>query len=348
MRVQSLVGIRELRLIDKPIPLPAASDVIVRVEFCGLCGTDVHCYGAAGQIVPLGTVLGHEIVGVVSDIGDAVAGFAPGDRVAVNPIPSCGRCFWCRRGQPVLCAVGIAEEVGLTGHNDGGFAEYVRVRSPQTMLYRLPDSMSFVDAALVEPLATSLHAVRSSRFKTGDYAMVLGAGMIGLGVLEFLRIGGAGRIDVVEPSAAKGELARRLGATRVIDPMAEPENAAEEPDGIGPDVIYECSGSPKAFLTALRRVRKGGQVVLIGFRDKEVTFPVRDAILKGIELKTALGYNDEFAHVIRFLDNGAIRSDLFLTGIIPLEDVEAGMRRMQMEPDVIKLLIKPTPSPSSV
>ena len=316
----------------------------MRVEYCGICGTDVHCY-RTGLMVPLGTVLGHEITGVISEIGTSVGAFRAGDRVVINPIPRCGRCYWCERGQFVLCAEGLKEEIGLSGGNDGGFAEYVRVKHPDVMLHHLPDEVSFEQGALVEPLATSLHAVRQSRLRPGDSAVVFGAGMIGLGVLEFLRISGAGSVFAIEPASKKRALSLRLGVDAAFPPAASPDDCARRiaalTDGIGPDIVFECSGTPAAFDHSLRCVRKGGQVILVGISEQALSFKPLEPVLKEIEIKAILGYYDEFERVIGFLNKGVVRTDPLISATLPLADLERGIRDVSSNPDIVKMLVHP-------
>ena len=344
MKAQVLRGIRQLEFLNRPISGPAAGEVIVRVEYCGICGTDVHCY-ATGLLVPSGTVLGHEITGVVSEAGEGSQPFGVGDRVAINPIPRCGACYWCERGQFVLCAEGLKNEIGLTRENDGGFAEYVRVKHPRGMLHRLPDGVSFQQGALVEPLATSLHAVRMSRLKPGDSTVVFGAGMIGLGVVEFLRLGGAGSIAVVEPSPQKRNLARQAGADQVFDPSAPSDDYVQEivelTDGLGPDIIFECSGHPAAFQSSLSCVRKGGQVILVGFGEQAVSLNLLESILREVELKGILGYYDEFELVIGFLEKNRVHTDLLISDTLPLKELEKGLQQLLDTPDIVKVLVHP-------
>jgi (R,R)-butanediol dehydrogenase/meso-butanediol dehydrogenase/diacetyl reductase len=221
----------------------------------------------------------------------------------------------------------------------------VKIKYPQAMLHRLPDSVPFRHGALVEPLATSLHAVRMSRLSPGDRAMVFGAGMIGLGVVEFLRIADAGKIIVAEPSPPKRQLAEELGGDYVFDPQTDAsvykQRVLEITRGIGPDIVFECSGSPAAFQGALQCVRKGGQVIAVGFGDNDVSLNLLGMILKEIELKAVLGYYDEFTPVLDFLRKEMIHADAFISEIFPLRDLEKGINRLLQQPETVKVLVKP-------
>lgn len=245
MRVPVLVDLAKIAFQDRSKPEVQSSDVLVKVEYCGICGSDVHGY-LNGIMVPIGTVMGHECCGVVTEVGEEVQNFQPGDRVVVKPIAQCGKCYWCRRGQYSLCPQALGRAIGISPNHDGAFAEYVRIRYPDEMLFKLPSSVSFKEAALIEPLATSLHGIRLSRFKPGDSVVIIGAGMIGLGVLQFLMLGGAGKIIVLEISSTKSETARNLGADVALNPFSEGKGLREHifdlTDGIGADIVFDCAG----------------------------------------------------------------------------------------------------------
>lgn len=208
-------GMMELQKID--IPTISKNEVLLRVKYCGICGTDVHAY-TNNVLIPNNTVMGHEIVGTIEAIGADIRWLKKGERVLINPLARCGECYWCRRHEYSLCETAASKEIGFHPEYDGGLAEFVRIRHPKAMIMKIPRSVSLESAALIEPLATSLHAVKKSRFKKGDSVLVLGAGMIGLGVISFLQMQKTGRIIVIEPCKEKAVLARRLGAAVVIDP----------------------------------------------------------------------------------------------------------------------------------
>ena len=202
MRVPVFTELKKIEFQEKPKPVIDSTDVLLKVEYCGICGSDVHGY-LNGILIPLGTVMGHECAGVVAEVGNKVQDFKVGDRVVAKPIPQCGECYWCKKGQYSLCPTSFGQAFGITPENDGAFAEFLQVKHPKEMLFRLPEGVSFQEGALVEPLATSLHAVRTSRFGLGDNVVILGAGMIGLGVLQFVKLGGAGK-----PSSLKSRRKR--------------------------------------------------------------------------------------------------------------------------------------------
>ena len=345
MRVAVLTEIQKIDILEKPKPEIYSGEALVKVEYCGICGSDVHGY-QNGIMIPVGAVIGHECSGTVSAVGDAVKDVKPGDRVAVKPMPQCGECYWCQQGRYSICPGAIESGLGINVDNDGAFAEYVRIRFPDKMLFKLPSSVAFRDAALIEPLATSLHAVRMSRAEPGDCVLILGAGMIGLGVLLFLRLMGADDIMVMETSPPKSQLALEMGAAAVLDPFAESEELRYEifkrTNGIGADVVFECAGVPMSFQTCINYVRSGGQVMVVGINDKAVAFNNFQMVVREIEMKGVLGYYDEFRDVVEHLGRGEIRGDQLISDIISLNDLEdKGFKRLMTTKDMVKILVKP-------
>lgn len=343
MKAQVLMGKRKLKYLERAINKPMANEVIVKMEYCGICGTDIHCY-KSGMLAPKGTVLGHEITGTIFEIGKGVKNFMKGQRVVINPIPRCGKCYWCKKGQYVLCSEGLKNEIGITRENDGGYAEFVKIKFPREMLHVLHDDVSFEEAALVEPLATSLHAVRMSRDISRANILVIGAGMIGLGVINFLKMYNAGMVFVSELSEEKKRLAKSFRADIVFDSRTEniQTKIMELTDNIGADIVFECSGQVAGFQCAIDSVKKGGQVIIVGFGEKKVSLDLLDIILKEIELKAILGYYDDFKLVLEYLSKKMIKTDLLINDIIKLEDLEKeGFIRLINSGDLVKILVKP-------
>jgi threonine dehydrogenase-like Zn-dependent dehydrogenase len=215
------------------------------------------------------------------------------------------------------------------------------------MAFHLPPSVSFMDAALVEPLAVSLHGVRLSRLRPGARAVVIGGGMIGLGAIQFLRLGGAGRIIVLEVSSEKSRIAEKLGAHAVVNPLDERENTKEKvlnlTDGIGADIVLECSGAPSALQNSIRYVKRGGQIIVIGLHETEVPFDFFWMLHWELEMKGSLAYDyDEFKYVIEFLEKRRLQTEPLITDTIRLAELEEkGLKRMISSRDVVKILVKP-------
>jgi (R,R)-butanediol dehydrogenase/meso-butanediol dehydrogenase/diacetyl reductase len=345
MKVPVFVETGKIEFEERPKPEAKAGDVIVKVEHCGICGSDVHAY-LNGMTFPVGTVMGHECSGTVATTGPDVENVMVGDRVVVEPGAECKECYWCKRGEYSLCKKAFERAIGTNPAHDGAYAEYVKVEYPDQMLFKLPDNISFAHGALVEPLSTSLHGVRMSSMRPGDRVVVIGAGMIGLGVIQFLKLAGAGRIIALEVSGKKAQIARDLGADIVLDPNVEGEGLRERifglTGGIGADVVYECSGVPFGFQNAMFFAKSGGQVMVVGICDKEVPVNALMMVLWEIEMKGVFGYYDEFNYVIDFLSRGKIDADPMISGIVPLPDIEEkGFRRLLSNKDDIKLLVRP-------
>ena len=344
MKAAVLVGLKKIELQDKPKPAIQPGEVSVKVEYCGICGSDVHGY-LSGIVIPVGTVMGHEFSGVVAEVGEDVYMVHPGDRVVVKPGASCLSCYWCRRGQFSLCPKRRESIIGVSPGHDGAYAEYVKVRDPGQRVFKLPLGLAAKEAVLIEPLSIGLHGVRLSRFRSGDCALIIGAGMIGLGVLQFLKMEGTSKIIVLEISEKKGRLARALGADVVLNPISEGEHLKERivdlTGGIGVDVVFDCAGVPSAFQASMDCVKSGGQVLVIGLHEQKVPVDFLNLLHREIELKGVFSSYNEFKEVIHLLASGKINTDLLISDIISLVDiVEKGFERLLGSRDLVKILVR--------
>jgi 2-desacetyl-2-hydroxyethyl bacteriochlorophyllide A dehydrogenase len=346
MKVVVLSAVKELTIEQRPIPEIGPGEALVKVEACGICGSDVHAY-LSGRLFPIGTVMGHEAAGTVVKVGQGVQSFQPGDRVAVFGSTACGTCPACQRGLDSHCINGLDRTIGNTDQLDGAYAEYVWLPFADEMLVKMPHGMSFADATLVDPVATPLHAIRLSSFRPGDAVAVLGAGPIGLMAIQLLSIGGAGKIICTEISPQRSAIARQLGADVVLNPVEEEEalavRVAEMTGGLGADVVLECSGVPAAFQQSFQLVRPGGQVMALGVIEQETPINPLDIVVKEIDLKGSLAYTKyEFELALGFLAQGRIKTDSIISDAIPLADIEErGFKRLLSTPDAIKILVKP-------
>lgn len=336
-------GEKSIKIQQVAKPAISVDEVLVKVELCGICGSDLHAY-LHGELYPVGTIFGHECTGIVDEVGSEVSHVKIGDRVAIHPAPGCGECLNCLQGRDNVCD---ELNIGSSLERPGGFAEYVRIARPEQALYKIPETMSFAEAALIEPLATAFHAVNQSRIQSGDSAVVLGSGPIGLAVVQYLKLAGVAKIIVVEISAARGELALQLGAGLVLDPLKEGTEIVNkvmaETGGEGAAVVYECTGISKVFSTAVDYLRTGGQLISIGVIEQETPINPLSFILKEAELRGSMCYSEaEFAQVIGDVAMRKIDTDLFLTDTIDLKDIELkGMQRLLSSSDAIKILVKP-------
>lgn len=346
MKVAVLSALRELTIEERPMPAVGPDGGLVKVEVCGICGSDLHAY-LSGDIFPVGTVMGHECAGTVVEVGKKVEGFKPGDRVAVFGATTCGACPACRRGLSHHCEHALERAIGCSTHLDGAFAEYLYLPYLDEMVVPMPDHLTFDAAALADPLSSALRPVRLSQFRPGDSVAVLGAGPIGLMAIQVLQLGGAGQIIVSEPSPERANVARDLGADIVLNPADEGENlaarVAQLTGGLGVDVAFECSGVPAAFRQAFGLVRPGGQIMAVGIIEQETSILPMDLVFHEIELKGSMMYTrHEFNLAIGLLDSGRICTSGYISDTIPLAEIEtAGFQRLLSSPDVVKILVKP-------
>jgi (R,R)-butanediol dehydrogenase/meso-butanediol dehydrogenase/diacetyl reductase len=343
-RAAVLVDKQKLALEERPIPPVGPGDALVKVEVCGICGSDLHSY-ATGDVFPLGTVMGHEAVGTVLEVGESVRDIRPGDRVALFGTTSCGTCSACRRGLEPYCFHSLERTVGDTPLLSGAYAEYLWLPFADQMLVTIPDGLSCEAAALANPVATALHAVRLSSFKPGDTVAVLGAGPIGLLTIHLLALGGAAKILATEISPQRSAAARALGAALVLHPEEEKlgQHVAELTDGVGADVVFECSGVPAAFQQSLEVVRPAGQIIALGLIERETRIVPLDMVLKEICIKGSISFSRrEFEQAIDLLAQGRISTEWIISQTIALHDIEdQGFRRLLSIPDVVKILVKP-------
>jgi (R,R)-butanediol dehydrogenase/meso-butanediol dehydrogenase/diacetyl reductase len=320
-------GRGDLRLDDVVEPAsPAPGWAVVDVACCGICGTDLHEYLAGpslirtkphpltGLVPPL--TLGHEMSGRVTALGSDVPGIEIGTRVAIDPCLRCGTCRWCQHGEYHICALGGS--VGLSSH--GGFAPSALV--PTAGLVPIPDGVSDELAALAEPLAVGLHAIRRAGVTAGDTVLLLGAGPIGVAALLMARLAGAAGIYVSEPLPDRAAAAHQLGATEVFDPAAADvrREVFLRTGRIGPDVVIEATGRPELVELAVTTVRRGGRVVLAGLSDGSASLPIKQIVPFERTITGSLGYNFEIPRVLDLLATGRLVADGLLTGTHPLAD----------------------------
>jgi len=346
MKAAVLAGKQRIHIEERPAPVIQDGQVTVTVKACGFCGTDIHALFSE-DFYPPGTVFGHECAGIVSAAGSRVQGVRIGDRVVVAPAPPCGICIHCRTGRDNLCAAHLEHDIGSAPDRPGACAEYLLVAEPDRMIHPLPETVTFEQGALVEPLAVSFHAVRQSRLRPGDAAVVLGAGPIGLGVIQFLRIAGAGRIVVLELSEKRAEIARRFGADVTLNPMELGDMAVEKvrslTHGHGAAAVFECTGVSRVFQGASHYARGGGQVMAIGLVDRKTPLDALDLLTREIELRGSMCYTaDEFRMVLDFIELGRIDTGAMISDVIRLEDLaDRSFQERIRAADTVKIIVKP-------
>ncbi len=318
MKAAVFQGIGQVEVLEVPRPTPGHGEVIIRVGYCGICGSDLEAFHT-GMYEP-GLIMGHEFAGVIAEVGPAVTGWQVGERVVVGDAIPCGACPPCREGRLNSCE--SLTMIGVT--HDGALAEYARIAA--VGLHRLPETVSLRRGALVEPLAVALHGVRQSRLKTGDHALVMGAGPIGLLTLQCARLAGARTVTVTEVDPTRAALAARLGATAVLDPARDNVGVtlAGITGGRGPDVVYICTGAPAPFRDAISLVRKGGQIYLLGLCVEPVEADFMSVVLNDLCIEGSLAGQFEFPAAIDFVAQGRVDVEALVSHEITLDEVVTG------------------------
>jgi (R,R)-butanediol dehydrogenase/meso-butanediol dehydrogenase/diacetyl reductase len=349
MRAAIWYGVKDVQVRTIEEPKVTSGTVKIKVEWCGICGTDLHEYLAGPIFIPgeeahpltnekAPVILGHEFAGEVVEIGDGVSTVKVGDRVAVEPILSCGKCPECRTGKYNLC-----ESLGFHGlaGGGGGFSEYTVVK--ENMVHKLPDNMSFEQGALVEPTAVAVHAVRQSKVKVGDVVAVFGAGPIGLLTIQAAKAAGARQIIAVEVSEERKEFAKKVGADVVLDPrQVDVVQEIKQLTSGGVDVSFEVAGIDAVLNQAIESTKADGQIIIVSIWEKTATILPNNLVLKERDIKGVIAYRDIFPSVIQLIANGSIKAEELITKKIDLKDiVEEGFESLVKEKNHVKILVKP-------
>jgi L-iditol 2-dehydrogenase len=338
-----LIDYRKLELTTLDRPVVGPGDVLVSVRACGICGSDVHGFdGSTGRRIPP-LVMGHESAGVVVEVGAEVSGVRPGDHVALDSLLSCGECDLCRIGKTNMCAgrrvLGVACQ---EFHQQGAFAEFIVV--PEKAIFPVPADLPFEHAALVEPVSVALHAVGRLRIDLGDSAAVVGSGMIGLLVIQALKIAGCDQVIAIDLDDDRLRLAAELGATTTInaaqcDPVAA---VLEQTGGHGVDVALEVVGAAKPIATAIACTRRGGQIGLVGNLAAEVPMPLQAIVTREITLVGTMASAGEYPRAIELIASGAIRVAPLISAIAPLVEGPQWFERLYArEPGLLKVVLCP-------
>ncbi|MDF2892624.1 MAG: galactitol-phosphate 5-dehydrogenase [Clostridia bacterium] len=311
----------DLTLKDLPKPVPSPGEVVIKIQAASICGSDVTGYKGKSnmRIAPL--VMGHEFSGIVTEISEDVNKDKIGARVAVVPNLYCGKCINCLEGNINLCdfrkIVGTTMAVG--GYN-GAMAEYVAVRL-EALLY-LPDSVSFHEAALLEPFAVALHAVKKAGDLKNKSALIVGAGPIGLLVLKCLKYLGAISVIVTDLVDNRLELASKLGADKVINTAKE--NASEAiksmTNSIGVDIALDAVGISASINQCIDSVRNNGKIILIGMAAQHLDFEFKQVVCREIQMFGSYTYTTEMQECLDILNSGQVNLNDLITGIFPIEE----------------------------
>jgi L-iditol 2-dehydrogenase len=344
MKVLLLSKYRQLEMAEVPMPVAGAGEVLIRVGACGICGSDVHGYdGSSGRRIPP-IVMGHEAAGRIAALGVGVTGLAEGDRVTFDSTIYCGACGFCKRGEVNLCDHRQVLGVSCGDYSRAGaFAEYVAV--PARVVYKLPESISFAEAAMLEAVAVAIHAVSLAEISAQSTALVVGAGTIGVLILQALRAAGCKRVFVSDVDASRLKLAKELGAADILRADADVvEQILQRTGGVGVDVAMEAVGRDETVNAAIASVRKGGTVVLVGNISPAATLPLQKVVTRQIRLQGSCASAGEYPQAIALMASGAIRVKPLISAIAPLAEGPQWFERLYTrEANLLKVVLTPGP-----
>jgi L-iditol 2-dehydrogenase len=333
------------KLVYKDVPDPRLlpDEVLVRVKACGICGSDVHGLdGSTGRRVPP-LVMGHEASGIIEATGQSVEKWKTGDRVTFDSTVYPLDDWFTLEGRYNLSD--NREVLGVSPGDykrNGAFAEFIAV--PQHILYRIPDSVTFEQAAMVEAAAVALHAVNLSGMKTGDSCVVTGAGMIGVFIIKLLGIAGAGKIIAIDNNAKKLISAQKSGAENVFDPSEKDleEKIKALTNSRGADISFEAVGKSETVNTAVDIVRKGGTVVLIGNTSKATEFPLQKVVTRELKIQGSCAIRGEYEIILKLLENKKLSVDDQISVVAPLSEGAIWFKRLyNKEGDLGKVILVP-------
>ncbi len=343
MKAAYLMGAMHMEVRDEALrPHAEPGKAVVKLEYCGVCGSDVHFYkdGGCGDIKsPDRFILGHEVAGVVVEVAEDVKDLKPGDRVALEPGYPCGKCRLCRTGHYNLCT---SVRFFADPPTNGALQEYVV--HPADMCFKLPDNVSSMEGALVEPLAVGLYATQQGGVSLGDGIIVLGCGCIGLVTLMAAKARGASKIVAVDLYPKRLEVARRLGATEVIDASSEDVEARVKAlfDGDGADIVLETAGSPHTIAQTPFLTRRGGTIVLVGMSpEATVAFNFQQIMMKELEIQSVFRYRNLYPKAIAAISSGAIDVRQIVSDEFTFDESDLAFRTsVEKAADMVKAVIK--------
>lgn len=343
MKALVLKAYNELVYEEVAKPELSADEVLVEVKACGICGSDVHGMdGSTGRRLPP-IVMGHEAAGVIAEVGANVKDWKKGERVTFDSTVSCGDCHFCRKGLINLCdnrkVLGVSCEEYRC---DGAFAEYVAV--PARILYRLGKAISFEQATFTEPLSVAVHAVNRTPISKGDTAVVVGTGMVGLLVVQALRVAGASEIIAVDIDKSRLELAQQLGASVGLkaDECSIKEEVLKRTGGLGADVSLEVVGFAETVKTAEAVLRKGGSLTLIGNFSAVVEWPLQSVVTREISVFGSYISRGEYPVCLEMIESGKVNVDALISTTAPLSEGAAWFKRLyNKEPGLFKVILVP-------
>lgn len=319
MKAAVYYGKQDLRVEEVPEKELKDNEVMIKVKYCGVCGTDIHIFNGDGGSFAVTPPLipGHEFSGVVAKAGAGVTSVKVGDRVSGDPNDMCGECYYCKNAMQHFCT----NNIGLGTTVDGGFAEYVVIREKQ--VYKFSDELSFIEAAMAEPISCCLHGIDLCNIKSGDTVLVMGGGPIGMIMMQLAKNAGASKVILSEPVEEKRELAVKLGATKTINPIEEDVQAVLADYCANVDVVIECVGNIHTQEDAIKFAGKGATVMYFGLAAPDESLPLKpdDVFKKELKITSSFINPYTFERAIQVLESKAIDLESLITNIVPLDDI---------------------------
>ncbi|HEY5585024.1 MAG TPA: galactitol-1-phosphate 5-dehydrogenase [Ruminiclostridium sp.] len=343
MKALVLKEYNKFSIEEVPMPEYGKDEVLVRVKVCAICGSDVHGMdGSTGRRIPP-IIMGHEAAGIIEKVGENVTGYKVGDRVTFDSTVYCGKCYFCRRGEINLCDNRRVLGVSCGDYRfHGAFAEYVSI--PQHILYLIPEKVTFEQAAMVEPLSVAFHAIRRSPLFLNKTAVVVGAGMIGLLVIQLLKAAGCGKIIAVDIIKEKLDMAKKFGAdiTLKSDELDVATEVFKLTENRGADIAYEVVGITATVQTAISSLKKGGSLTLVGNLKPLVDFPLQSVVTRQISLFGSCASAGEYPDCLELIASGKVDVDSFISEVVPLSEGAIWFKRLyDCEPGLMKVLLQP-------
>jgi L-gulonate 5-dehydrogenase len=337
LRAARLIEFNKIAVMEESDPSkPKEWEVLVRIKTAGICGTDIHGYeGSHGAIKPP-RIMGHELAGEVEDIGQDVTSVKKGDRVVIDPVLSCGKCFTCRQGRNNICSTVKCIGVAV----DGGFCDFIKM--PAENVFKFPVSIPWKEAALMEPFSIAAQICERSGIKPGEKAVVVGSGPIGLCVLQaFKRI--EAKVLMVDVVDSRLKLANELGADETINSKKESfdKKVYDFTEGEGAQLVVEAVGHPALLEQALKVTAPGARIVVIGFNENPAKIPEVEITKKELEIRGSRLNRHKFPEVIKWFEKREVNPQALISAVYPLEDIDKAFKDIKKDPEnICKVVIK--------
>lgn len=347
MKAAIYQGPRNFEVKEVPVPTPGDGEVLIKVDYCAICGSDLHTFTKGLYIEP-GQIMGHEFGGTVVAIGSNYPDqtLKVGQKVVTNPTVSCGTCTMCRKGQPNICENALTATIAYG--RPGAFANYV-LQGRGAKIYKLPDNVGTKEASLFEPLSVAIHAVKQADLYLNDKVVVFGAGTIGIMISQVLKTIGCIEVIQVDISQPRLDIAKKTGVDYTIN-ASEVDDVVEEiakitgpgyygPDGAEADVVFEAAAVPSTITQSIKVVRNGGQIITIALPEGDVPLNLTAIVQKEIAFLGSYAYTNEFEEAVDLVASGKVALDDLITNVYPIDEITAAFEKQLDTLSSVKVVI---------